>query len=67
MPAIHATDLPRWMTRGAWKALYRLARVAHRESAKAWMDVSIFGQGMVEVNPNIPNYVRHIPLEEWMS
>lgn len=39
-------------TRKAWKAWYRLIRIARRESGKASMDCILFGTGLVRIDEN---------------
>ena len=46
--------------RAAWKAHWRLVRIARREIAKAYNDFLLCGTGFVRVGPDIP--IEYIPL-----
>jgi hypothetical protein len=48
------------MTRQQWKKIYRLIRIAKRESLKAMMDTMLYGTGMVRVNKETGE-AQHIP------
>ncbi len=56
-------DLPRSFTRENWKILYRMLRVAHRESLKVTMDAVLYGTGVMMV-PGDGSDPKHIPIEE---
>ena len=47
-----------------WKIYWRQLRIIKRETHKQYMDTLIFGIGFVQVGPNIPDGIRHIPRSE---
>lgn len=49
--------------RRIWKVFYRRLRIIRRESLKATVDMMIFGNGAVEIGPDIPDGIRHVPIE----
>jgi hypothetical protein len=50
-------------TRLWWKIYWRQLRIIKRETAKQYMDTMIFGTGFVEVGPEVPDGIRHIPIQ----
>ena len=50
-------DMPRSTSRVIWRAIYRLARISIRESAKAASDAMIYGVGFVHLGDE----PRHVP------
>ena len=50
------------MTRKAWKAAYRLLRIARREGGKAAIDCMMWGTGAVLHKPN--GECEHIPFAD---
>ncbi|MDB5405214.1 MAG: hypothetical protein JWL84_126 [Rhodospirillales bacterium] len=52
------------MSRAAWKIYWRQLRIIRRESAKAMTDCVLFGTGVVECGPDVPDFVRHVPVEK---
>ena len=53
-------DMPRSTSRVIWRAIYRLARISIRESAKAASDAMIYGVGFVHFGDE----PRHVPTGE---
>lgn len=51
------------MTHKEWKVWYRQYRIILRETAKARLDVMIYGSGYVMIT-NEPDYIQHIPLQD---
>lgn len=54
----------RKFNRATWKYLYRQYRIVVRESWKAHMDMVLFGSGYVKIGSDIPDYIRHVPIED---
>lgn len=52
------------MTKADWKVCHRQLRIIRRETAKAALDVRLFGAGCTEVGHHLPDYIRHIPIEK---
>lgn len=55
------TDVPRTFTKPMWRVLYRLHRIAARESSKVIMDMVIYGTGFYRVSGD---GINHVPLDE---
>lgn len=51
------------MTRSTWKRFYRQMRIIRREQSKAFTDAMIFGTGVVYCGPDVPDFIRHVPIE----
>lgn len=49
--------------RQRWKVWYRKYRIIRRESAKASIDMILFGTGFVMIVPE-PDFVRHVPIQQ---
>lgn len=54
------------MTRKSWKALYRIQRIVRRESYKATADAFLYGVGAVKIGADVPDFIRHVTLDELM-
>jgi hypothetical protein len=50
--------------RAAWKFWWRQQRIIRRESNKAATDTVLFGSGFVEIGPDVPDLIRHVPLKQ---
>lgn len=47
-----------------WKLWWRQLRIIRRETTKAWEDQMLFGTGYTQIGPDVPDGIRHIPLEQ---
>lgn len=47
-----------------WKAYWRQLRIIRRETSKQWQDAMIYGTGFVQVGPEVPDGIKHIPVNE---
>lgn len=55
------------MNRATWKWWYRKMRICRRETSKAAVDMLVYGSGFVQMGPDIPDFVRHVPFDEWVA
>ncbi len=55
------------MTKQEWKRYHRQIRIIRRECFEAATDVMLFGTGYVEHGPHVPDFVRHVPLSDWVA
>ena len=46
-----------------WKAIYRMMRIARRETIKASNDLVVYGTGIVHVDKK--GEIKHIPLKDF--
>jgi len=53
--------------RAFWYLWYRQLRIVRRESWKAYEDMVLFGTGFVKIGEDIPDLIRHIPIEEFAA
>lgn len=49
-----------------WWIWYRQQRIIRRECFKASTDALLFGSGFVEVGSHLPDYIKHVPLKEFI-
>lgn len=50
------------MNRAQWKVYWRQLRIIRRESWKAFEDQMLFGRSILEIGPEVPDLIRHVPL-----
>lgn len=52
------TGIRRW-----WYSHYRMQRIVRRETAKAHMDLILYGSCFI-LHTDTPDYIRHVPLQD---
>lgn len=50
--------------RETWKSWHRQQHIIQREMSKVWEDMIFYGAGFTETGPHIPDYIRHIPIQD---